>query len=179
MCRVWERLLRIDKMAHSKEYVEGIIDQHDQIADYSCVPSSVEMALKLLKKVPLDFYEFQKRCDPNGGCFTDFDGKTISGVTFHRINLADRGVKFPFKRLFDIIDQEIEADRYVMVALVGMSKKGRCYHGYVIFGKDRANNDYYSVTKASSNDRYVTQFDGNIKNRIIETQGTDILIYSI
>lgn len=165
-------------MAHTREYVKEVIDQHDQIANYSCVPSSVEMTLKLLRKVPTDFYELQQRCNANGGCFADFDGVTINGVTFHRINLADRGPNFPFNRLFDIIDAEIEADRYVMIALVGMAVGRRCYHGYVIFGKDQTNNDYYSVTKASLNGRYVTQFDGNIKNRIRETQGTDILVFT-
>jgi len=60
-----------------------------------------------------------------------------------------------------------------------MSREGPCFHAYVIFDEDQVNNDYFSVTKAYLNGGYVTQFDDNLKQRVREIEGTDILVYTL
>jgi len=162
-------------MVHTREYVEGIVNQHNQIGE-TCVPSSVEIILKLLGRVPSTYYDLQN--DPNNRSFADFDERNIMGVNFKRINLAERGPNFPFTQLFQIIDRELDADRYVVFASLGWYNGRRLYHAYVIFGKNQTNDDYYSVTKATAlNGNSLTQFDEHVKARIIESQGTDILVY--
>ena len=161
----------------SRQYIQRIIDQHQQISNVTCIPSAVEMVLKLLGKVETDYCDLQNRWTI--GSFANFDGQTVSGVTFQRINLAERSPTFPFDQLFRIIDQELASDRYVIVSLFGMSSEGPSFHAYVIFDEDRVHNDYFAVTKASLNGRYVTQFDENIKERVRRIQGTDILVYTL
>ena len=166
-------------MVESREFIQRIIDQHQQVFRNSCIPSAVEMVLKLLEKVPIRYYDLQNAWTTDGS-FLNFDGQTIQGVTFHRINLTDRGPYFPFDRLFEIIDQEVTAGRYVLASLLGMSENGPCFHAYIIFEKDQSTQDYIAVTKARVlNGTYVTQFDANIKGRICEIQGTDILVYTM
>jgi hypothetical protein len=135
------------------------------------------MVLKLLGKVPVDYYGLQNSWTTDGS-FQNFDGQTIRGVTFRRIALADRGAEFPLNQLFEIMDHELAEGRYVIIALLGMSRRGRCYHAYVIYDKDHTTQDYLSVTKASLNGTHVTQFETNIKERVREIQGTDILVYT-
>lgn len=165
-------------MTQSQQHIQEIIDQHQQIFDISCIPSAVEMVLKLLGKVSVSYYELQNAWTTNGS-FANFDEQTIHEVTFHRINLAERGPNFPFDQLFEIIDEELAADRYVVIALYGMSRKGQCFHAYVIFDEDEMTKDYLAVTKASANGTYITQFDRNIKARVRQIQGTDILVYTM
>ena len=165
-------------MVQSREFIKRIIDQHQQISDNSCIPSAVEMILKLLEKAPINYYELQNEWTIDGS-FANFDGRTIHGVTFRRINLADRGANFPLNLLFKIIDQELAADRYVVIALFGMSNSGPSFHAYVIFDKDLITQDYFAVTKVSLKGTYVTHFETNIKSRIRKIQGTDILVYTV
>lgn len=160
----------------SRPYIRRIIDQHRQISDTSCIPSAVEMVLKLIGKVNSDYYDQQNGW--TNGSFEDFNGQTISEVTFRRVNLADRGPNFPFDQLFDIIDQELESDRYVIISLIAGFRERSCYHAYVIFDTTE-DNDYLAVTKAFTNEGQVTQFIDDIKNRVEQIQGTDILIYTL
>lgn len=165
-------------MIRSKKEIKEIIDQHQQKKDNSCVPSSVEMVLKLLGRVKLDFYDLQKGC--TNGCFSEYDGKTINGVTFQRINLAKRNSDFPFEELSQKIKEELLSDRYVIITFLGLTSKGkRKFHAYVVYDEDPSQNDFLTVTKASSNGNYVTQFNTGIKSEIRNSKGTDILIYKI
>lgn len=166
-------------MVNSQHFVQGIIYQHQQKFGNSCIPSAVEMVLKLLRKAPVSYYDLQDGWTTNSS-FANFDGQTICGVTFRRINLSNRGQNFPIDHLFEIIDQELTADRYVIIALLEMSDNGPCFHAYVLFEKDQLTQDYVAVTKARAlNGTYVTQFGTNIKARVCEIQGTDILVYTI
>jgi hypothetical protein len=160
----------------SRQYVARIIDQHQQISLQSCIPSAVEMVLKLLGKVDSDYYDQQSNW--TNGSFEDFDGQTISEVTFRRINLAERGPDFPHDQLFNIIDQELESDRYVVISLLGRFREVSVYHAYIIFDKTE-NNGYLAVTKAFTNRGQVTQFIDDVKNRVRQIQGTDILTYTL
>jgi len=108
-------------MNHSRQYIQRIIDQHQQISNRTCIPSAVEIVLKLLGKVDANYYDLQNGW--TNGSFVNFDGQTLSGVTFRRINLAERGPTFPFDQLFGMIDQELSSDRYVIISLLGCRGK--------------------------------------------------------
>ena len=58
------------------------IDRHRQIYDAYCIPSSVEMVLKLIDRVPQDYFELQEAWkNKTDGSFANFDNRTIAGVT--------------------------------------------------------------------------------------------------
>jgi len=38
-----------------------IVNKYEQIGEYSCIPSAVELVLKPLEKVHQDYYEQQKK----------------------------------------------------------------------------------------------------------------------
>ena len=38
----------------------AVVNSHAQLDDYSCIPSAVELVLKLLGRVPHDFYDLQR-----------------------------------------------------------------------------------------------------------------------
>jgi hypothetical protein len=53
----------------------NIIDAHKQLYGVSCIPSSVEMVLKLLGQVPVSYYDLQMQWQNKlDGSFRDFDG---------------------------------------------------------------------------------------------------------
>jgi hypothetical protein len=166
-------------LPYTTQQVAATINQHTQLYDYSCVPSSVEMALKILGRAPANYYALQNACNPNGGCFTDHDNKTYFGTTFRRINFGNRGNNFPFGNLFNIIDVEINANKLVMIALPSRDAQGRfCYHRHVMFEKNLANQDYNSVTKIGFGATSQTIFFTGIKNAVRAINGTDILVHS-
>lgn len=162
-------------MERSRQYIKGIIDQHKQISSRSCIPSAVEMVLKLLGKVDVGYYDQQNSWV--NGSFDDFDGQKITDLTFRRVNLADRSPDFPYEQLLDIINQELESQRYVIISLLGRFMGEPCYHAYVIFDKT-ADDDFSVVTKAFTNGEQVTQFIDAIRNMVEQIQGTDILVYT-
>jgi len=56
-------------------YDRRIIGEHRQIFENSCVPSAVEMVLKLLGMVGKDYYDLQCETKNEGSNFAKFDGK--------------------------------------------------------------------------------------------------------
>ena len=77
-----------------------IIDKHIQKYPYSCIPSCVEMVLKLLNKVNLGYYKLQDTWKNNkNGSFHNFDKNIIKGITFHHEFNMDRGADFPIEKL--------------------------------------------------------------------------------
>ena len=150
-------------------YDRKIIDQHSQRYQMSCIPSCIEMILKLLAKVPSNFYDLQEKWqNRQDGSFGDFNGETICGVTFHQEFTEPRGQNFPIERLFKRIDKELQAGRFVCVSL--RSTGG--WHMYVIH--ERTNDDYASFCKIGQK----TVEENNVRQIIKNMQGTDILTYS-
>jgi hypothetical protein len=151
-----------------------ILDKHQQIGEYSCIPSAVEMVLKLLGKVDPDYHEQQKEwSNKPDGSFADFDGKKIEGVTFRvpKIN-APRGSSFPLAELFGLIDRELESGKLVIISLPAKNKPSD-YHMYVIYEVE--NDDYLAVTKDGSN----TSMINDVKKQVKKMQGTDVLVYEL
>src|SRR4051794_12277758 len=56
------------------------VDEHKQISDFSCIPMSLEMVLKLEHRKPIDFFDLQKAWNNSkDGTLGYFDGTTIAG----------------------------------------------------------------------------------------------------
>ena len=152
-------------------YDPKAVDAHRQKYDMSCIPMSVELVLKLLGREAADYYALQEPWKNKAdGNLVDFDGRTIAGVTFRQQFDDLRGNDFPTEDLFNAIDSELEQNRYAIIAL----NTGSSYHMYVIVGRTPSG-DYHAVSKAGDATITVT----NVKARVREMKGTDILTYVI
>ncbi len=152
-------------------FSRNIVDAHEQRYGMSCIPMSIEMVLKLLGRVPADYYELQtpwkEKADGN---FRNFNGKTIQGVTFHQQFDLPRSGEFPLAKLFDTIDRELKAGRLVIVSLAS----GSGWHMYVIYDED-AEGDFLAVSKIGKRTIEASQ----VKKTISKMKGTDILTYEL
>jgi len=148
-----------------------VVDAHEQRYGMSCIPMSIEMVLKLLGRVPVDYHELQtpwkEKADGN---FRDFDGKTIKGVTFHQQFDLQRNDQFPLAKLFERIDAELKAGRFVIVSLASASG----WHMYVIYDED-ADGDFLAVSKSGK----TTIEEKHLKKIITNMRGTDIMTYEL
>lgn len=153
-------------------YDPAIVDRHEQIADFSCIPSSVELVLKMLGRVPLDYFDLQRswkvRAD---ACFDDFENRTIAGVTFHRKYAMARCPMFPLKAMFAAIDAELAAGRYV---IVGLRNEDGSFHAWVIVER-LPTGEYRAVSK----NQKTTIEHIEVKKWITGMQGTDLGIYTL
>ena len=134
---------------------------------------SIELVLKLIGKISVtDFTLQQQWQNKSDGNFSDFDGKTIEQVEFKkRFGLA-RDENFPLQDLFDCIDKELDEERYVIISLANPYG----WHNYVIYGKNFNNGEYYAVSKdVQGNDLLLS----DVKAKVTQMKGTDILTYSI
>lgn len=157
-------------LAAQPSFDRSIIDRHRQVYDNSCVPSAVEMVLKLTGRVPAEYYELQheskNRTDRSGA---DFDNVTIAGLTFHQLYALPRKRGFPFPGLFAAIDAELGAGRYV---ITGLTSGKHSFHAWVIVER-LANGEYRAVSKGAADTIEVT----NTRAIIRHMKGSDILIY--
>jgi len=149
---------------------KDIIDEHKQISQFSCIPSAVEMILKLLNKIKINNYELQTSWNnKRDGSFSDFDNKKLHGLLFKRHFALPRDDNFPIKDLFTKIDDELENNRYVIVSIANLTG----WHMYIIY--EKINDEYLSFSKNQNN----TIYKPDVKNIIIQMEGTDILTYEI
>ncbi len=156
---------------HLTKFDRKIVDDHRQRYGLSCIPSAVEIVLKLLGRVPGSYYELQDAWQNKAdGSFHDFDGRTIAGVTFHSSFWEPHGRDFPLSKLFDTIARELRAGRFV---IVGLACPGGV-HDWVIYDAD-ADGDFLAVSKAAGR----TIEDNHVRRTITEMQGTDIGTYEI
>jgi hypothetical protein len=147
------------------------VDAHHQLYPVSCIPMAVELVLKLLGKVPMDYYllqeDWRNRTD---GSFGAFDGRTIAGITFRAQFPNPRGPEFPMARLFETIDAELASNRFVVISLAVPGG----WHMYVIYQKS-LDGDFQGVSKQMN----ITEQKSGIKSQIIRMGGTDILTYEV
>jgi hypothetical protein len=154
-----------------------IVNEHRQLFDSSCIPMTIELVLKLTGREPVGYFGLQQAWqDKTNGSFADFDGKTLSGLTFHRRFTDPRNKDFPLKRLFGVIDKELNAGRYVIVSLQSGANQ---WHMHVIYGKD-ANGDFVAITKSGSKATGAqTVVVKHVKDILTKMNGTDILTYEL
>jgi hypothetical protein len=149
-----------------------IVDAHRQLHSMSCIPMAIEMVLKLLGRAPLSYYDLQEAWKEKAdGSFSNFNGRTIKGVTFHQQFGLPRNDQFPLARLFATIDRELKAGRYVIISLVASSGG---WHMFVIYDED-ADGDFVAVSKTGTR----TIEAKHIKSVIKKMKGTDILTYKV
>jgi len=149
---------------------KSIIDNHEQKYQLSCIPSAVEMVLKLLGKVGIDYYDLQESWkNKANGNFSDFDGKTIKNITFQKLFGNQRCPNFPLQNLFIKIDEELNSDRFVIISLA----LNTSWHMFVVY--DKFGDEYKAFTKNWKE----TQYINNVKETVERMQGTDILVYII
>ena len=156
--------------------IQLIIDEHKQVHQNSCIASAIEIVLKALRKVDVDFYDVQNEWPNEDGklTFADFRDKLIHGIHFkHEFNIP-RNPSFPFEKLFQTIDSELIANRYVMISLPSQMipvplRSGS--HICIIYGEKDC--DFLALTKAGKD----TIRLNNLKNKIQKAGGTDILVY--
>lgn len=148
------------------------VDAHRQVYEWSGIPMAIELILKLTGREQPDFYRLQEEWkNKRDGNFINFDGRAIGGLTFHHRFDEPRGNDFPVGDLFKTINSELDHGRYVCIALYNGSSWGI----YVIVGRT-ASGDFHAVTKGNSG-RTLTVT--NVKARVREMKGTDILTYTI
>lgn len=146
-----------------------VIDSHEQKYQLSCIPSAVEMVLKLLRKVDVNYYELQESWkNKTDGNFSDFDERIIENVKFQKLFGDPRGPSFPLKNLFKKIDEELKSNRFVIISLV--SNFG--WHMFVVY--DKLGDEYKAFTKIGKQTQYVN----NAKEIVKQMRGTDILVYN-
>jgi hypothetical protein len=148
-----------------------IIDVHEQRYGMSCIPSSVEMVLKLLERVPSSYYDLQTEWkEKSDGNFRNFEGKTFAGVTFHQQFSLARNSDFPLAKLFETIHSELQTGRFV---IVGLASSGG-WHNWVIYDED-ADGEFVAVSKFGAR----TIEERHVKKVIMKMQGTDIGTYEL
>lgn len=150
---------------------ESRIIDHWQKYSNSCIPSCVEMILKLLGKVDINFYDLQIDWgEKSDGSFQNFDKFMYDNIIFsHEFASEERGSSFPLNVLFDRIDELLLKGDYVCVSLI--NKDG--FHMFIIFNK--IGHEFQAFSKMSKSNK--TIYVSNVKQIITEMGGTDILSY--
>jgi len=149
---------------------ERIIQKHEQLSGYSCIPMAVELILKLLGRVAPDYLELQTQWnDRRNGCFSDFDGLVEEGVKFTRRFPQVRGDAFPLEDLFATIEDELAHGKYVVVAL----QVPGGWHNYVIYNQ-LPSGEFEAVTKGCC-----PEIVTDVKQQVRDMNDTDILTYEL
>ena len=151
----------------------SIVDRHEQRYTLSCIPSCVELVLKMLHRVDADYYDEQEAWqNKRDGSFGNYNNRELFGLRFRNAFYEHpREPSFPLTELFARIDAELDEGRFVIISLA--SNAG--WHMYVIHA--RANNEFQAVSKASPPDGSTTIDVDRVKAMVVAMGGTDILIY--
>lgn len=151
------------------DFFDSVVNNHNQIFESSCIPSSVEMILKFCGVVDFDFYDLQNEWKNKiDGTFGDFDNKELYGVTFSRKFDLPRDANFPIDSLFQTIENELKSGKKVIISLP--SNMG--WHMFVVY-KQTPDGEFTSYSKQWSH----TLILRNTKEIVKEVNGTDIMTY--
>jgi hypothetical protein len=155
-----------------KEIDEEVFQTHEQKYPRSCIPMAVEFILKLLTRVPRDYFELQHEWNKSPyDNFSYFDGRIEHGIKFTKQFPHERGANFPINDLFATIEDELRQRKYVAVAL---RVPGTPYfHNYVVYNA-LSNGEFEAVTKCQYPEKIA-----DVKRRVREMKGTDILTYEL
>jgi len=148
----------------------AVLDAHEQIDNYSCIPSAVEMILKLEGLMPVgDYTEQEKWKNSKNGTFSAYHGVTIDNLKFKHEFAFKRDSNFPLDDLFARISEEISDGRFVVISL---EMRPREYHMFVIYREEGG--EFLAFSK-SGRETIPTE---QVKAKIRGMDGTDILTYS-
>jgi len=150
----------------------NVLHSHRQLDQYSCIPMSVEFVLKLLGRVPLDYFDLQREWqNRTDGSFALFDGRVIAGLRFRVRFALPRDEHFPLDELFDTIESELPAPRYVIISLAVNGG----WHMYVVH-EVLPNGGFGAISKALTGETLVTK---QVREIVRGMKGTDILVYEL
>ncbi|QDU83135.1 hypothetical protein Pla163_02320 [Planctomycetes bacterium Pla163] len=155
------------------EFEPAIVDAHEQKFEASCIPSCVELVLKLLKRVDFGYYDEQNAWgSTSDGSFGNFNNRVLFGLRFRNLFFEHpRGAAFPLADLFSRISVELDEGRFVIISLA--SSAG--WHMYVVYAQE--NGEFRAISKASPPHGHVTIAEDKVKAAVAWMQGTDILVY--
>ena len=160
---------------------------HCQLTERSCIPMAVECVLKLLDLMTIS--DFCLQLDDSNSGNSDWIHKGFSyptddqKVKFLRefllsdIGLVDRGPHFMidyFDNLFARIDEELANDKFVIISLESGPKQ---WHMEIIF--EKVNNNEYRTLTFYHKQKGPKENSQNLKQRVTDMQGTDILTYKL
>jgi hypothetical protein len=150
-----------------------IVNQHQQLDNFSCIPMAVELVLKLLGRVPCDYHNLQHEwSNRTDGSFAVFDGRVIAGVRFRRQFGLARDDRFPLDDLFRTIEAELATGRFVIISLAVPGG----WHMFVIHEK-LTSGEFRAVSRIPGRtDILVTE---SIRATVCQMKGTDILTYEV
>ena len=153
------------------DFFDTVVNNHNQIFQFSGIPSAIEMVLKNCKVVNFDFYNLQNEWqNKTDGSFGDFDKKELYGITFSQKFVVPRDASFPIDSLFQTIENELKSGKKVIIAL-------QMEAGWPIFVvyKQTPDGEFVSYSKHGSH----TLIIRNTKEIVKKSNGTEIMTYSI
>jgi len=155
------------------QFDPAIVEAHEQKFLPSCIPSCVELVLKLLKRVDADYYDEQNAWGNTGdGSFGNFNNRVLFGLRFRNLfHEHPRGAAFPLADLFARISGELDEGRFVVISLA--SSAG--WHMYVVYAHE--NGEFRAISKASPPHGQRTVSEDAVKAAVESMRGTDILVY--
>lgn len=121
------------------QFIEKVVEKHQQLYSDSCPASLIEMILKIEKLADDNYFEEQERDKNNPVGLSNLDGKKIHGLRFKRLLTTDEGPTLKEK-----IDAELGANRVVGIFVPGPNQQNA--HGWVL-SKDEMG--YFIIAKES------------------------------
>ncbi|TYP91480.1 hypothetical protein BC792_1194 [Sphingobacterium allocomposti] len=152
------------------DFFDAVVNNHNQIFQYSGIPSAVEVILKYCKAVYFDYYDLQNEWKNKAdGSFRDFDNKELYGITFSQKFNLPRDANFPIDSLFQTIENELKSGKKVVIAL-------QVETGWSIFVvyKESLDGEFVSYSKYGSHTTIVR----NTKEMVRKSNGTEIMTYT-
>lgn len=149
-----------------------IVDSHQQLYPTSCIPMAIELVLKLLGRISIDYYDLQKEVpDKTDLSFGNYNGRTINGIKFEMQFAEERNDDFPIDELFAEIERHLSNNEFIIISLENKFS----WHMWVVYKKDK-NGDLLALGKVGKEGKD-TEFIKDVKNVVIKMKGTDILTY--
>ncbi len=152
------------------DFFDAVVNNHNQIFQFSGIPSAIEMALKYCKVVGFNFYDLQNEWqNKTDGSFRDFDNKELYGITFSQKFNLPRDENFPIDSLFQTIENELKSGKKVIIAL----QMDAGWSIFVVY-KQTPDGEFVSYSKLGSH----TLILKNTKEIVKKSNGTEIMTYS-
>ena len=150
-------------------FFDTVVNNHNQIFQFSGIPSAVELVLKYCKAVDFNFYNLQNEWqNKTNGSFRDFDNKELYGITFYQKFNLPRDANFPMDSLFQTIENELKSGKKVIIAL----NMDANWSIFVVYRQSQ-DGEFISYSKFGSHTLIVR----NTKEIVRKSNGTEIMTY--
>jgi hypothetical protein len=150
-----------------------VINNHKQKYPNSCVPMSIELALKLMGRVDVEYYELQDEKKDISRTFSEFDEIIVNNTLMLIEFTISRGLYFPLEDLFKRIQEELDQKKFVICAWKNDSMN--YYHAYVIYGNEKE--EFLAITTDFGNREF--EYIKDMSTRLKDIKGSDILTFKL